>query len=354
MITPTAIDWDRDGDPDLIVGDEDGRGCLRREPRQDRQRSTAVRTAPLLPPASRIREVRSPGHTARRGLGRGRRRRRSGGQHRRLHRIHRKPGRQPAAVRSAADTCRRQRDNSDPSGPERLHPRSLRGQVGIYDHRCRRLDGDGLFDIIANSIWGRIVWYRNIGAPGKPALEAAKPVRIEWGPVPEKPSWNWWDPGLSEMASQWRTRPVPVDWDEDGLMDLIMLDHEGFVAWFKRVRRQGSLILTPGKRIFESRPISEYDNRHRHLERRTRPAAAECGPSRQERSAQDRHRGLGPRRAPRPASEQHKRPLDAEPRIARWTHGPVGRGTAYLHGSLPDIPPARQRWTGTVMDVGNC
>src|SRR5690606_10891415 len=25
MITPVAIDWDRDGDPDLIVGDEDGR-----------------------------------------------------------------------------------------------------------------------------------------------------------------------------------------------------------------------------------------------------------------------------------------------------------------------------------------
>ena len=25
MITPTAVDWDRDGDPDLIVGDEDGR-----------------------------------------------------------------------------------------------------------------------------------------------------------------------------------------------------------------------------------------------------------------------------------------------------------------------------------------
>ena len=25
MITPTAIDWDKDGDLDLIVGDEDGR-----------------------------------------------------------------------------------------------------------------------------------------------------------------------------------------------------------------------------------------------------------------------------------------------------------------------------------------
>ena len=28
MITPTAFDWDRDGDQDLIVGDEDGRVAL--------------------------------------------------------------------------------------------------------------------------------------------------------------------------------------------------------------------------------------------------------------------------------------------------------------------------------------
>ena len=28
MITPTDIDWDRDGDVDLIVGDEDGRVAL--------------------------------------------------------------------------------------------------------------------------------------------------------------------------------------------------------------------------------------------------------------------------------------------------------------------------------------
>ncbi len=28
MITPTAFDWDQDGDFDLIVGDEDGRVAL--------------------------------------------------------------------------------------------------------------------------------------------------------------------------------------------------------------------------------------------------------------------------------------------------------------------------------------
>ena len=49
MITPTVVDWDADGDPDLVVGDEDGRVALvensgkirggdsqsRRQPRRD-------------------------------------------------------------------------------------------------------------------------------------------------------------------------------------------------------------------------------------------------------------------------------------------------------------------------------
>ena len=41
-----------------------------------------------------------------------------------------------------------------------------------------------------------------------------------------------------------------MDWNEDGLNDLVMLDHEGYLALFARERRESSLVLLPGERVF--------------------------------------------------------------------------------------------------------
>ena len=112
-------------------------------------------------------------------------------------------------------------------------------------------DGDGLPDIMANSIWGKIVWYKNIGSREKPKLAAAKPVQVKWENKPLKPAWNWWNPQGNELVTQWRTTPVMIDWDRDGLMDLVMLDHEGYLVLFKRVKQNGKLHLQAGKRIFQ-------------------------------------------------------------------------------------------------------
>jgi hypothetical protein len=49
--------------------------------------------------------------------------------------------------------------------------------------------------------------------------------------------------------TQWRTTPVAVDWDRDGLTDLVMLDHEGYLAFFARARREGRLVLLPPRRV---------------------------------------------------------------------------------------------------------
>ena len=49
------------------------------------------------------------------------------------------------------------------------------------------------------------------------------------------------------------------DWNNDGLMDLIMLDHEGFLAFFERIERNEELMLLPGKRIF-------YNENNEHLQ----------------------------------------------------------------------------------------
>ncbi len=114
-------------------------------------------------------------------------------------------------------------------------------------------DHDGRLDVVANSIWGKVVWFRNTGTRGSPKLSPPQPVRVAWEGTPPKPAWNWWNPEPHELATQWRTTPLVIDWDRDGLNDLVMLDHQGYLAWFQRTRRNGELVLLPGKRIFADR-----------------------------------------------------------------------------------------------------
>ena len=116
--------------------------------------------------------------------------------------------------------------------------------------------------MIANSIWGRVVWYRNTGSREKPRLQAAQPVRVAWQGSPQKPAWNWWEPGPGELATQWRTTPYVVDLTGDGLNDLVMLDHQGYLALYERARRGDELVLMPPRRVFhdeEGKPLRLND-----------------------------------------------------------------------------------------------
>ncbi|RAV30350.1 FG-GAP repeat domain-containing protein [Sinomicrobium soli] len=114
-------------------------------------------------------------------------------------------------------------------------------------------DGDGLHDIIINSIWGKVEWYKNVGTRKEPRLAKRESVKVAWGDsdIP-KPAWNWWNPGKEELSTQWRTTPFATDWNRNGLTDLIMLDHEGYLAFYERFKNDdGELYLKPGKRIFK-------------------------------------------------------------------------------------------------------
>lgn len=113
-------------------------------------------------------------------------------------------------------------------------------------------DGDGMKDIITNGSWGKIEWYKNVGKKGAPKLTFKGSVKIDWGDQEIlKPKWNWWNPKPEELVTQWRTTPYAIDWNKDGLMDLVMLDHEGYLAFFERFKKDGDLYVKPGKRIFK-------------------------------------------------------------------------------------------------------
>jgi hypothetical protein len=113
---------------------------------------------------------------------------------------------------------------------------------------------DGLKDIVVNSIWGNVIWHENIGSSGKPKLATAKNVAVQWQQNTPKPDWYWWEPDANSLASQWRTTPEAIDWNKDGLTDLVMLDHEGYLSFYERTKTNEGLFLKPGQRIFHSEP----------------------------------------------------------------------------------------------------
>jgi hypothetical protein len=109
-------------------------------------------------------------------------------------------------------------------------------------------DLDGKLDLIVNDISGEVVWYKGTGDLQE--LEPARNIEVEWpGPTP-KPEWVWWEPQGKQLLTQWRTTPKVVDWDKDGLPDLVMLNHQGYLCLFRRMKKDGKLLLGPPERIF--------------------------------------------------------------------------------------------------------
>jgi FG-GAP repeat. len=123
-------------------------------------------------------------------------------------------------------------------------------------------DNDGFDDIIINSISGKVQWLRNPGVVGSIDLESPRDVLVAWEKETPKPEWNWWSPEQGTLTTQWRTTPYVIDWNNDGLQDLITLDYEGYLSYFERFKDENNnLLLKPGVRIFNCVNCSVFDNK---------------------------------------------------------------------------------------------
>lgn len=230
MITPTAVDWDDDGDLDLIVGDEDGRvalventgllddGVPRFEsPAYFRQQADTLKFGALATPFAYDWDNDGDedilcGNTAGsigffENLGDG-----GNGFPKwdapRLLGVKTESGLAPFRVMAGP--------NGSIQGP-------CEAKWGYTTLSVADWDGDGDGDIIYNSILGRLGLLINEGD-----VLLSKPFDTGVNELP--PSWYWWQTPSSETLTQWRTTPLAVDFDDDGQLDLVLLDQEGYLT----------------------------------------------------------------------------------------------------------------------------
>ncbi len=231
MITPTAIDWDADGDVDLIVGDEDGRvafvehtGQFRDEmpvfesPKYFRQIADTLKFGALATPyvydwdGDGDEDILC-GNTA--------------GQ---IGWFENLDVAQNGLPKWAAPKLLESRSPDGAASPFRL----MAGPSGSIQGPCEAKwgytvlsvadwDGDGDGDIIYNSILGKLGLLLNDSG-------TLVPRDFDSGLRESPPLWYWWQTKLSSTLTQWRTTPIAIDFNTDGKLDLVLLDQEGFLT----------------------------------------------------------------------------------------------------------------------------
>lgn len=231
MITPTAVDWDNDGDLDLIVGDEDGRVALVENsgqlsdglpvfeaPKYFRQQADTLKFGALATPFAYDWDSDGDedivcGNTAGsiglfENLGPGEDGNPKWNAPKRLN------------VKSDSGVAEPFRVMAGPSG-------SIQGPCeakwGYTTLSVADWDGDGDGDIIYNSILARVGLLIN-----ENGTLVEQP--FDTGSAELPPEWYWWKTPSTASLTQWRTTPIAIDFDEDKQLDLVLLDQEGYLT----------------------------------------------------------------------------------------------------------------------------
>ncbi len=284
MPTPVAFDWDADGDADVIVGDEDGRiaffenvGELKggkplfKPPYYFRQEPDSLKCGALSTPwgvdwdddgdddlicgntagyVFFFENLSGPG-------------------------VENPRWATPVALASEPDDAlleaakalipetaglvETRRDGTSPiritAGPNGSIQGPAEPKWGYTTLSVADWDGDGLKDVVLNSILGNVFWYKNLGEKGAPKLAQPRAIEVAWEGEPPRLAWGWRKPKGNELLTQWRTTPVALDWNGDGATDLAMLDAEGYLALYERFKAtdekgETTLKLAPPKRVF--------------------------------------------------------------------------------------------------------
>jgi hypothetical protein len=268
MITPVVIDWDLDGHPDIICGDEDGRVAFIRntgrhvsnapvfeKPKFFQQGADALKFGALATPVgfdwdgdgdTDIVSGNTAGNIA-------------FFENLSGPRVENPKWAAPVLLEAGGQEIRIVAGaNGSIQGP-------CEAKWGYTTLSINDWDGDGLPDLLVNSILGKVVWHRNIGTRTNPKLAPSEPVDVEWEGEQPHLEYGWLRPEGKGLLTQWRTTPVAVDWNKDGLPDLVMMDHQGYLTFFERTEKDGRRLLLPPRRVFLCEDATPEERKSAHF-----------------------------------------------------------------------------------------
>ena len=129
---------------------------------------------------------------------------------------------------------------------------AIEARWGYVNPEVADWDLDGDLDVLAGCVSGENLYYENIGTRTHPKLDIVKKLKVDWGQRPPAfPEGMRYGPEEGCLITQWRCKPVVMDWTKDGLPDYLTIDFDGRLACYPRFRRKnGTLGLLPAQYPF--------------------------------------------------------------------------------------------------------
>jgi hypothetical protein len=130
-------------------------------------------------------------------------------------------------------------------------------------------DGDGLPDLVVGSEVNRLFWFRNEGTRQAPIFGPRQQIEVdgyEDSPAKRQRSHELSTgespyPFQADEAFWWRQKVAVLDWNGDGMADLVAVDGEGCYALYERYSGGGELRLRKSRRlVYEDGSLVTHDS----------------------------------------------------------------------------------------------